>query len=504
MQSYHEVYFVVLAFLSEVIGTLSGVSSSTIFVPLAQLLESAQVTLALTASLHVLGNLVRAVLYRKNIDWLLTLKFGVVSFLFTGLGAQYSNFLPQSTYSIALGFFLVFISSYFLFFKNQHLFNGRWLPYAGGAISGLLTGLLGSGGAIRSLALSTFNLNPMTFIATSTLIDFGGDILRLFIYLKKGYLNTEHYFYIPILALVALSANWLAKMWVKNIKQDRFQKIVLIGVFFMGLISLFAGLSVFSKKSSLKPISDFVSSTHSVYQFSCDTVRFGERLPLKLIEINPQFNKTCGDLCAKKQVIRYADKNEFTPIPNQWIKKQIEFNSKLAQPDAKTKHNLTTLQPIKRAVFVNSSNQVYILETRYIYYPYPNFKITLKCDSESSCSGYFAKTENDNKKMILNLQKDILEDSRSPTTNIRAEMMFGPREKSRLIVRIFKENGPYDLGQNTPLSSSGETTINPTDEIIELDVGVDEQLKLYTDTDGPVFERVAAAELKLVCHKITE
>ncbi len=246
MQQYHEFCFIALAFFSEVIGTLSGVSSSTIFVPLAQLLEPVQVTLALTASLHVLGNSVRAVLYRKNINWPLTLKFGIISILFTGLGAQYSNFFSQSIYSMALGFFLISISSYFLFFKNQHVFKGKWLPYIGGAISGLLTGLLGSGGAVRSLALSTFNLNPLTFTATSTLIDFGGDILRLVIYLKKGYLNPEHYFYIPFLALVALLANWLAKLWIKRVKQESFQKIVLIGVFCMGLVSLITGFLAIS------------------------------------------------------------------------------------------------------------------------------------------------------------------------------------------------------------------------------------------------------------------
>ncbi len=224
------------------IGTLSGVSSSTVFVPLAQLLESVQVTLALTASLHVLGNSVRAILYRKSINWSLTLKFGVVSILFTGIGAQYSDFLPQSIYSLALGLFLITISAYFLFFNNKFIFQGKWLPYIGGGLSGLLTGLLGSGGAIRSLALTTFNLNPMVFIATSTLIDFGGDIVRLWIYLKKDYLSPEHYFYIPFLAIVAVLANLLAKSWVKHIKQEIFQKIVLIGVLCMGLISLITGL----------------------------------------------------------------------------------------------------------------------------------------------------------------------------------------------------------------------------------------------------------------------
>ncbi len=238
MPSFHEVYFLLLAFFSELIGTLSGVSSSTLFVPLGHFFDSIQVTLALTATLHIIGNSIRTVIYRKNIDWLLTLKFGIPSMLFAGLGAQYSDYFSNQIFAIILGLFLISISCYFLFFKSKIILNGRWIPYLGGGLSGLLTGMIGSGGAVRSLALTAFNLNPMAFIATSTLIDFGGDIFRLIIYLKKGYLNQEHYFYIPFLMVVAFGANILAKRWVQHIPKEVFKKMVLIFVFIMGCVSI--------------------------------------------------------------------------------------------------------------------------------------------------------------------------------------------------------------------------------------------------------------------------
>ena len=243
MQQHHELYFIILAFCAELIGTLSGVSSSTLFIPLGQFFETFQVTLALTASLHVMGNLVRAVMYWKDINWKLTLKFGIPSILFTGLGAFYSNSFSSQSYSIALGLFLICISSYFLFFKKKLSFSHPWLPYLGGGISGLLTGLLGSGGAVRSLALTAFNLNPLTFTATSTLIDFGGDIFRFMIYIQKGYLNREHYFYIPFLILVAVIANWVARLWINRLPKERFEKIVLVFVFLMGFVSIWTSFT---------------------------------------------------------------------------------------------------------------------------------------------------------------------------------------------------------------------------------------------------------------------
>ncbi len=238
MHEHHELYFLILAFFSELIGTLSGVSSSTLFVPLGKLFETFQITLVLTATLHVLGNSVRTVMYWKSINWPLTLKFGIPSVLFTGLGAQYSDVFSEKSYSIALGIFLLSISSYLLFFKTKPFIAGQWLPYFGGGLSGLLTGMIGSGGAVRSLALTTFNLNPLAFTATSTLIDFGGDILRFVVYFRKGYLNEEHYFYLPFLVVIAFGANLLARVWLKRIKKDRFGKIVLYFVFCMGLVSI--------------------------------------------------------------------------------------------------------------------------------------------------------------------------------------------------------------------------------------------------------------------------
>ncbi|MES2800966.1 MAG: sulfite exporter TauE/SafE family protein [Bdellovibrionota bacterium] len=246
MSQHHEFYFIIVAFVAEFIGSISGVSSSALFVPLARLFETMQVTLVLTAVLHVLGNSIRAVMYRKNIDWGLTIKFGLPAIVFSGLGAQYSDYLPERFYSLFLGLFLISLSTYFLFFETKNLFVGsKWLPYMGGALSGLLTGLLGSGGAVRSLALTVFNLNPLAFVATSTLIDFGGDIVRLVVYLKKDYLGSEHYFYIPLLMLVVVIANWLGKLILTRIPEERFRKLVLFFVMAMGFVSLISGIGGF-------------------------------------------------------------------------------------------------------------------------------------------------------------------------------------------------------------------------------------------------------------------
>lgn len=239
----HEFYFISLSFLAELLGSVSGVSSSTLFIPLALLLESFQVTLALTASVHVIGNSTRALLYWKSVNWRLVIKFGILSVLFSAIGAQFSSWLSPRIYSFILGLFLMAIACYLFLRRHEKFFSSApWVPYFGGALSGLLTGLVGSGGAIRSAALFTFGLSPIEFLATSTLIDFGGDLIRLIVYLQKGYFNREHYFYIPILLVSTLSANLLARSFLKKISQEKFKKIVLFFIFCMGVVTILINL----------------------------------------------------------------------------------------------------------------------------------------------------------------------------------------------------------------------------------------------------------------------
>lgn len=250
MNRYHEIFFLLLAFCSEILGTLSGVSSSAVFVPVGVFFESIQLTLVLTACLHVIGNLTRIFMYWKHIDWKLTLQFGLPAIVLTGLGAQVSSYLPKHLFSVILGVFLVVTSAVFSFVKETEIASHKLSSYLGGGLSGFFTGAIGSGGAIRSLALSAFNLAPLAFVATSTVIDFGGDVLRLQIYLKKGYLDQAHYFYVPALMLVAFFANWLAKQWLEKINRNIFRKIVLAFVFGAGIISIVTGLLSLTKTNS--------------------------------------------------------------------------------------------------------------------------------------------------------------------------------------------------------------------------------------------------------------
>jgi hypothetical protein len=64
----------------------------------------------------------------------------------------------------------------------------RSVVITGGGISGLITGLVGTGGALRATFLTGFNLEKTKYIATAVVIALGTDVPRIPVYLFQGFL----------------------------------------------------------------------------------------------------------------------------------------------------------------------------------------------------------------------------------------------------------------------------------------------------------------------------
>jgi uncharacterized membrane protein YfcA len=230
--------FFLIAFFSEVVGTVAGFGSSVFFVPLAGLLLGFHEVLALTSIMHVFTNAAKLVFFGRHVRLRVLLLIGIPSICFVILGAYLSTRLEFKFTELLLGLFLIAFS-FFLFFKptgrlSQNAFNA----ITAGGIAGFLAGLIGTGGAIRGLALGAFDLEKGNFVATSAAIDSGVDFSRMIIYLCSGYLTPDFYWYVPGLLVMAFTGSYVGKLALNKIEQKSFRKIVLLLIFVIGLITL--------------------------------------------------------------------------------------------------------------------------------------------------------------------------------------------------------------------------------------------------------------------------
>ena len=234
---FHLVFFTI-ALLSEIVGTIAGFGSSVFFVPLAGLLLDFHEVLALTSILHVFSNTAKLVLFGRQVRLRLLLLLGIPSVLLVIIGAYLSAELKFKPIELLLALFLISFGLVFLVRPRAKLSQNTFNAIFAGGLAGFLAGLIGTGGAIRGLALAAFNLEKGNFVATSAAIDSGVDFSRMIVYLRNGFLNADFYWYIPALLVIAFVGSYLGKLALKRIDQETFRKIALSAVVMIGCVTL--------------------------------------------------------------------------------------------------------------------------------------------------------------------------------------------------------------------------------------------------------------------------
>lgn len=230
--------FTLLLLVAEVLGTLGGFGSSMLVMPLAGWFLPFEQALGLTALFHVFSNGAKMVLFRRAVPWRLLLWLGVPAVIAVIIGAQLTVYMNDRLMSLVLGALLVSLSLGLLWKQEWRLRPTNGNALAGGALSGFMAGISGTGGAIRGITLAAFDLEKMVFVATSAWIDMGVDLSRSMVYFAHGFITTDILAYIPVMALTSFGGSWIGKRLLIHIPQARFRTLVLVLVLLMGIITI--------------------------------------------------------------------------------------------------------------------------------------------------------------------------------------------------------------------------------------------------------------------------
>lgn len=234
-----DLLFIILAFLAEVLGTLSGFGSSILFVPLASLFFDFKTVLGITAVFHVFSNIFKIFLFKKGINKQIVYRLGIPAVILVVAGALITQYFDTRYIELTMNIILVLLAIFLLLQHKVKLQQNNSNLIWGGAISGFIAGLAGTGGAIRGITLAAFQLSKDVFVATSAFIDLGVDLSRAVVYLSLGYFSKEYWFLIPFLLIVSLVGSYLGKLILDRTSEKTFRLIVLIVIVATAMVQLF-------------------------------------------------------------------------------------------------------------------------------------------------------------------------------------------------------------------------------------------------------------------------
>lgn len=227
--------FLLAAYAAAVIATVAGFGSSTLLIPVAVFFMDLKTAVFLVACFHLFNNLFKIRLFFAKIDFKLFRLFGIPSIIFAFLGAGAVAVLPAELLTRILAVFLILFSGIAFLWPNIKIRQSPLNALFGGSLSGFLAGLIGMGGAIRSMFLLTFNLPKEIYVATAALIAFMIDLTRIPTYLWTGVVrNHAYYSLLPVLIIIAYFGVKTGKGLLGKIAQDAFRKIVLGALFLVG------------------------------------------------------------------------------------------------------------------------------------------------------------------------------------------------------------------------------------------------------------------------------
>ncbi|WP_148680913.1 sulfite exporter TauE/SafE family protein [Candidatus Nitrososphaera gargensis] len=239
-----EIFFFISALIAEIIGTMAGFGSSTIFLPLALLFVDFETAIILTAIFHLFGNIGRITFFRQGFDKRIILQFGVPSVLLSLLGAILMGVFPQPLLKLILGVFLIVTSGSFLARPGLKFPANTGTFIAGGSITGFITALVGTGGALRATMLQGFNIEKVKYIATAATIALATDVTRIPVYISQGFLTEQYYVHIPILFGIALAGSFIGRRMVKRINQELFRRIILVAIILVSIKFIIDGFLI--------------------------------------------------------------------------------------------------------------------------------------------------------------------------------------------------------------------------------------------------------------------
>ena len=235
------ILFFISIFIAEIIGTITGFGSSTILIPIALFFFELKVAIALVAFAHLFGNIMRLVIFKRDINKEMFIYFGIPSIILTIVGATLLTIIAADILKIALGAVLILYS--IISFKNPiSLKQTKKIAVIGGSLSGFFAGLLGVGGAIRSTFMSSFKMNKESYIVTMAAIGMIIDLTRIPIYLSNNFVPYSMYIYIPIIFALAVVGTIIGKKVVFKMKEGVFRNIILIASSLAGIKFVYDGI----------------------------------------------------------------------------------------------------------------------------------------------------------------------------------------------------------------------------------------------------------------------
>lgn len=240
MEIWMLVILVLSSFAAALISGAAGFGGSLLLLPVVTACVGAEIAVPVLTLAQLIGNISRMGTGLQQIKWDAVGLFCLTALPLSALGAFGFSVLPKDIVTRSIGAVLILL----VVFKVKKIFelkgNKRTL-LIGGAITGGVSGLAGSGGPIGAAVFLSLGLPPVAYIASEATTATAMHILKTIIYSKLASLNLQTLIVGLVMGAAMVAGTLVANKFIKKMDKNKFQKYVAILLCVVGAYMLFLG-----------------------------------------------------------------------------------------------------------------------------------------------------------------------------------------------------------------------------------------------------------------------
>jgi uncharacterized protein len=228
------------AFLAGAIASLSGFGIGSLLTPVLGLRVGTKLAVAAVSVPHLIATAYRFWTMRQYVDRNLLWSFGLMSAAGGLAGALLQSYAESPALSFVFSGLLIFTGLMELTGYSKRLRFKGWMAWVAGILSGMLGGLVGNQGGIRSAAMLGFDVPRHAFVATATAVGLIVDGARMPVYFVTQATEIANLWPFLLAATIgAILGTMFGNKLLKQIPEPIYRRIVAILLMSLGVFMLF-------------------------------------------------------------------------------------------------------------------------------------------------------------------------------------------------------------------------------------------------------------------------
>lgn len=237
-----ELLVFIVGVVAAAVASVVGFGIGSLLTPTIGITSGTKIAVAAVSLPHFTGTLLRFWMLRRSVDRRVLWRFGIPSAAGGLTGALLHGWLASPRLTVVFGGLLLFVAvSEMTGLTRRMQFHGA-VAWIAGALSGLLGGLVGNQGGIRSAALLGFDLPKRAFVATATGAGLIVDVARMPVYVVTS--GSQIAAIWPTIAIatagVIVGTFWGGRV-LARIPESRFRVIVALILAALGAVMVLQG-----------------------------------------------------------------------------------------------------------------------------------------------------------------------------------------------------------------------------------------------------------------------